>query len=418
MKKRTISLVTALMIVLLTAVATFNITFFASAEYYSKRLGDLQGDEDRYAKLKAVAATVEKFFIGDYTEEQAVEGAAAGYVAGLGDKWSGYLTAEQTELLLAAEQNSYVGVGVTYSTQEADAYTILSVIPDSPAAQAGIAVGDVLTAVDGTAVETLGTPAQLAEHVQGEEGTPVTLTVRRDGQELTMTMNRASVYNEGVTAEMLDGNIGYLSIDGFDTNVDVEFETKLQELIDQGAKGLVFDVRWNPGGYLTVMQHMLDKLLPEGVVISTVDKQNNVKEYTSDAACITLPMAVVVNADSVSAAEFFAAALQEYGVAAVVGAHTGGKGYSQQLIRLDDGSSINLSTTRYYTPKGNNLAGVGVTPDHEVEMEMDYATFYYLDRAEDLQLQKALEVVTAQIAAAPPAETPAEPATPEATPAP
>lgn len=401
MKKRTISVATALMLVLLTVVATFNITFFASAEYYNKRLGSLSDDESRYAKLKTVADTVKKYFIGDYSEDDALEGAAAGYVDGLGDKWSHYYTAAQTEQLLEAESNSYVGVGLTYSTQESDLYTVLSVTPESPAAKAGIKVGDVLTKVDGVAVETLGEAADLAAKVKGEEGTPVTLTVRRGTEELDFTMNRASVYNESVKAEMLDNRIGYLSIDGFETNVDTEFQTKLQDLIDQGAQGLIFDVRWNPGGFLTVLRNMLDLLLPEGTVISTVDKQGAVKEYTSDANCITLPMAVIVNADSVSAAEFFAAALQEYGVASVVGAHTGGKGYSQQLIRLDDGSSINLSTTRYYTPKGNNLAGVGITPDYEVEMDMDYSEFYYLDHKDDTQLQKAIEVVGEKIAAAP-----------------
>ena len=338
-----------------------------------------------------------KYFIGDYTENDAIEGAAAGYVDGLGDKWSHYYTAEQTAQILEDEANSYVGVGLTYSVDDSNAYTVLSVALNSPAAEAGIQVGDVLVAVDGVPVEQLGEPSELSTYVKGEEGTPVSLTIRRDGTELTFDMKRASVYNEGVEARMLENKIGYLAIDGFDTNVDVEFKTKLQSLIDQGAQGLIFDVRWNPGGFLEVMRNMLDLLLPEGVVISTVDKQGNVKEYSSDADCLTLPMTVIVNADSVSAAEFFAAALQEYGVADVVGAHTGGKGYSQQLIRLSDGSSINLSTTRYYTPKGNNLAGVGITPDYPVEMDMDYTTFYYLDPADDTQLQKAIEVVSQKI---------------------
>lgn len=398
--KRKITVATTLMIVLLTVVATFNITFFASAEYYNRRLGDLQELESRYAKLRNVAETVDKYFIGDFTEKDAVEGAAAGYVDGLGDQWSHYFTKEQTERILAEEANSYVGVGLTYSIQETDRYTVLSVIMDGPAAQAGIKVGDVLVAVDGIPVTQLGENDELSTYVKGEEGTQVSITVRRGSAEKTYTMKRASVFNEGVKAKMLPNNIGYLAISGFDTNVDVEFKTKLQSLVDQGAKGLIFDVRWNPGGFLEVMRNMLDLVLPEGVVISTVDKQGSVTEYSSDKNCLSLPMAVVVNADSVSAAEFFAAALQEYGVADVVGAHTGGKGYSQQLIRLTDGSSINLSTTRYYTPKGANLAGVGIAPDHEVAMDMDYATFYYLDPAKDVQLQKAVSVVKDKIAEA------------------
>lgn len=400
MKKRTITVTTALMIVLLTAVATFNITFFASAEYYNHRLGDLQDLESRYAKLRNVAETVEKYYIGDYTENDAIEGAAAGYIDGLGDRWSHYYTAEETARILEDEANSYVGIGLTYSVEEESLYTVLSVTLNGPAAEAGIHVGDVLAAVDGVPVEQLGEPNELSTYVKGEEGTAVSITVRRGSEELTFKMNRANVYNEGVEARMLENNIGYLAISGFDANVDVEFKTKVQSLIEQGAQGLIFDVRWNPGGFLEVMRSMLDLLLPEGVVISTVDKQGNVREYSSDANCITMPMTVIVNENSISAAEFFAAALQEYGVAEVVGAHTGGKGYSQQLIRLSDGSSINLSTTRYYTPKGTNLAGIGIAPDHEVAMDMDYATFYYLKDAEDVQLQKAITVLSEKVTAA------------------
>ena len=307
------------------------------------------------------------------------------------------------------EQNSYVGVGVTISYAEGTEYQITAVTQGGPAEAAGIQPFDVLTAVDGVAVQDFATYDDMVGAVRGEAGTDVVLTVLREGEALDFTVTRAEVYNEQIETALLDGGVGYISIAGFESNVDLEFEQKLQELLDQGATSLIFDVRFNMGGYVEVMCNMLDKLLPEGTIISMSYKDGRTRSYTSDAECLEMPMAVLTNAYSVSAAEFFAAALQEYGVATVVGESTGGKGYAQTLITMEDGSSINLSIARYYTPKGVSLAGVGVTPDIEVIMpEEDLYNFYSLTPEQDVQLQQAIAVV------APPAEAPADPAEPSA----
>ncbi len=396
-KKRTIGLGVALMQLLLVAVATFNITFFVSSEYYEMRLSNLQELESQYKKLKEAAGYVDQYFVGEYDEQALIDGAVAGYIDALGDRWSGYYTAEQTQALLEEDQNSYVGVGVTISYAEGSEYQITSVTRDGPAQRAGIQPLDVLEAVDGVAVRDFETYDDMVAAVRGEQGTQVVLTVLRGGETLDFTVTREEVYNEQITAKMLEGGIGYLSIAGFENNVDAEFEQKLDELLSQGATSLIFDVRFNPGGYVEVMSNMLDKLLPEGSIISMSYKDGRSRSYTSDAECVDLPMAVITNEYSISAAEFFAAALQEYGVATVVGEHTGGKGYAQNLITMEDGSSINLSIARYYTPKGVSLAGTGVTPDREVEMsEEDLMRFYELTPEEDVQLQEAITVLTAQ----------------------
>ncbi len=394
-KKKAIGLGTLLMLLFLAVVATFNITFFLSAEYYSMRLSNVQELEARYKKLKDVADYVDEYFVGEYDEQELLDGAVAGYIDALGDRWSSYYSAEQTETLMAEDENSYVGIGVTVSSAEENPYEIISVTQGGPAANAGIQPFDVMTAVDGTPVSDFASYDDMLAAVRGEAGTSVVITVQRGTESLDFTVTRAEVYNEQVDAEMLPGNIGLLTIWGFETNVDVEFSEKLDELLAQGATSLIFDVRFNPGGYVDVMYNMLDRLLPEGTVISMSYKDGKSQSFKSDADCIEMPMAVITNAYSVSAAEFFAAALQEYGVATVVGEHTGGKGYAQNLILLEDGSSINLSTAKYYTPKGVSLAGVGVTPDIEVVMsDEDLYNFYQLTNEQDVQLQAAIAALT------------------------
>jgi len=398
MRKKRLTIGTALMLILLAVTATFNITFVMAAEYFNQRLGDVEALQSKYQKLDEIMAIVDKYFVGDYDAAAAMDGAALGYVYGLGDEWSSYYTAEQTAQLMQSNENTYVGIGITISFAEADMYTVLSVTDGGPAQQAGVQVMDVLTAVDGVSVTDFPTTDDVVNAVKGEEGTTVKITVVRQGQLLDFEVQRAAVFNEMVTTRMLDGKIGYVAIDQFEKNIDVEFNTKVDELLSDGAEALIFDVRFNPGGYLTVMVNMLDKLLPEGTVISITDKAGKVTEYRSVAEHLDVPMAVITNEYSVSAAEFFAASLQEYGVAEIVGTKTNGKGFAQNLFPLSDGSSVNLSTDRYYTPKGVSLAGVGVTPDHEVELTQEQLiNFAQLTDEQDPQLQKAIEVIRKQL---------------------
>lgn len=414
MEGKKISVGTALMLVLLAAVATFNITFFVAAEHYNSRLGNLEALESRYKKLKEISDVVEKNFVGEYTEEEAMEGAAAGFVDGLGDRWSLYMSAGETAEYLAEDENTYVGIGVTVSADNGR-FAVTSVTKGGPAYEAGILPLDVFASVDGVPATEFDGFDALVGAIRGEEGTSVTVEMERQGELLSFTMTRAAIFNQGIEAKLLDGGIGYMRISGFDRNVDVEFAEKLGELLDEGARGMVFDVRFNPGGDLHVLVNMLDLLLPEGRIISTKDKEGHTAEYNSDADCIELPMMVLTNNYSVSAAEFFAASLQEYGVAEIVGDRTMGKGYAQRTVMLSDGSSVHLSVISYYTPKGVNLAGVGTTPDHEISLsDEDMYNFYSLTPEQDAQLAKACEVLAAKLPPEPAAEEPEE--TPELAP--
>lgn len=417
MKKHSVRISTALMLMLLAVVCTFNITYFTATEYYNSRLDELEEMETRYSKLKSVADIVDKYFVGEYEEADAIEVALAGYVAGLDDVWSAYYTAEQTASIEEDEANQYVGIGVTYSTAAESLYQITAVTPGGPADLAGILPGDKLLTAAGVDVNTLETGDDLAALVKGEIGTQVTIVVERAGEPLTFNITRDVIYTYSVTSRMLENNVGYIAIADFDSNVDDEFWQHLHTLQEQGAKGFIFDVRNNPGGYVNVMHDMLDGLLPEGPVITMVDKAGEEMPLTSDAEMLEMPMVVLTNEYSVSAAEFFAAALQEYDVATVVGTKTSGKGYSQQTFKLNDGSSVHISTTRYYTPKGNSLAETGVTPDLVVELPLEDLNLLLsgkLADGDDEQLQSALKTMNSLIAALP-VETPAEGETTETT---
>lgn len=389
-----IRLSTALLLILACTVTAACVTVYSLWGYFNNMLGDLGQLEDRYSKLEEVSGLIDKYFVGEQDKDAMMDAAVAAYVGAMGDKWSDYFTAEEYALLSQAQENSYVGVGITVTQQEEYVYVVTSVTKDSPAEAAGMKVMDRIAAVDGSDVREFASFDALIQAVKGESGTPVTITVERGEHKLDLTMNRATVYYETISAELLDNGLGYVYISGFEHNTAREFEEKVNTLITRGANGLVFDVRFNNGGLLTEMVAMLDVLLPEGTIISTAYKNGEIQKYTSGASCVTLPMAVICNEYSISAAEFFAAALQEYGVATVVGQHTGGKGYGQNMIELADGSALYLSVLRYFTPKGVSLADRGVTPDLEAVLSEEAMTdFYNLSYEQDTQLVAACQAI-------------------------
>ena len=390
------------MLVFLAVITTFNITIYVVSDFYDQRLCNIQQNEQEYQKFSEVSAIVSKYFVGDYNEKDLMDGAISGYIAALGDKWSGYYTAEEFKLISEENNNKYAGVGITVSyNEETGYYSITDLEEEGPAANAGIGIGDIIKAVADKDVSSVS-QNELVTMVRGEEGTFVKLTIEKtDGSEEVYTLERQEIYTPDITSKMLENDIGFIRIDAFDNGTEKEFDTHLDELIEKGAKGLIFDVRVNGGGYANVMSKMLDRLLPSGMIISMTSKDGQVQENMSDEACIKLPMAVLTNKYSISAAEFFAAAIQEYGVGTVVGEATGGKGYAQTSMPLSDGSALNISTYRYYTPKGNSLAGTGVTPDVEVVLpEEALYNFSSLTYEEDTQLQKAVEVLMPKVQAA------------------
>ena len=347
-------------------------------------------------KLEELEALIEEKFIGEADPEKLADAAAAAMVKATGDRWSYYIPAEEYASYREQSENAYVGVGMTIqATEDGSGFLILDVVPEGPAEEAGIRVKDLLIRVEDTDVRAL-TAGEVRNLVKGEEGTYVSLTILRRGTNETISVQRRRVETPVATFEMLEGNIGLVTIENFDERCAEESITAIKTLRKNGAEKLIFDVRHNPGGFADELVDLLDYLLPEGELFRTVRYDGKEQVDKSDAACLEIPMAVLVNSYSYSAAEFFAAALREYEAAVVVGEPTVGKGYFQTTYRLSDGSAVALSIGEYFTPKGVNLAEEGVTPDVVVTVEEQEAEgIYYgtLTPEEDPQIQAAIKAL-------------------------
>ena len=348
------------------------------------------------SKLDQLESLILERFIGESDQVAMEDAAAEAMVDSLGDRWSYYIPADEYEAYQEQVANAFVGVGITIQlTEESQGLLVVDVTRGGPAEEAGILVGDTLVAVEQTRIAGMST-TEVRNLVRGEEGTWVSLTLSRDGREETFSVERRRIEVPVATFSMLDNHVGLVRIENFDQRCAQETIAAIEALLAQGAEGLIFDVRGNPGGYADEMVKILDYLLPEGELFRTVDYAGRERVDTSDADCLELPMAVLVNQDSYSAAEFFAAALREYDWAVVVGQKTCGKGYFQNTLPLSDGSAVGLSVGKYFTPNGQSLADVGVTPDRVVEVDEDTRwKIYYgtLPTEEDVQLETARELL-------------------------
>lgn len=400
MKKRYITTTAALM--LLTAAMTYCITLYSAERDYNSKLMDLSAREQEYAKIAEVRSYIDKYYVNEYSEQDITDGAVTGMVSFLGDKWSHYLTAEQFKSVQNSINNKTVGIGINATYDEkSEAMVVLSVFDGSPAEYAGIKPNDKIVSVDGVSVSSIGFDSAVNK-IKGAVGTPVSVGILHEGADkaVTLSITRREIDIESVHARILDGNIGYIEITNFDANTDGDFRAALENLKKANVKGIIFDVRNNPGGLLQVLVNVLDPLLPEGVIISEEDKSGEKKMYSSDANELNLPMVVLINEYSISAAEFFAAALQESGKATLVGEATTGKGCAQSQIKLSDGSGLVLSVSKYYTGRGTSLEDThGIKPDREVKFTDDEKSrFYLLTDAQDRQLRTAIAVINEKTA--------------------
>lgn len=347
-------------------------------------------------KLFEVESLLSERFVGDVDLDALEDAAAAAMVDAIDDQWSYYISAEDYQEYLEDMANAYVGIGVTIQASTDPAgLRVIRVNPNGPAEEAGVQVGDVLIAVGDVDIREKTTDETTAM-VKGEEGTFVELTFLRDRQTYTTSIQRRQVSVDVVSFELLEGNVGLVTITNFHSGCADATIAAIEQLLEQGAESLIFDVRNNGGGYASELVKLLDYLLPEGPLFRTVSYSGEENVDESDAACLEMPMAVLANRNSYSAAEFFVAALMEYDWATFVGEQTTGKGRYQVCYQLSDGSAVNLSVGEYFTPNGNNLADIGLTPD--VAVEVDDETFYAiyggtLEPMEDPQIQAALKVL-------------------------
>ena len=384
------------MIVILTVVITFMVTTIVMYNKFNNlyasdsNTSNSTNTSNEYSlvqTLQTFKTMINQLYIGDIDEESMLEGAIKGYVEGLGDPYTEYLTKEEMEEFTEETNSEYVGIGVYVGNDTVNnTILVVGVMKSSPAEEAGIQIGDVIEKIDGVAY----TGKQLDEAtkvLKAEEGTTATLTIRRDNEEKELTVVRRKITVQHVASEMLENNIAYIQIDSFDANVASSFEEQITSLINNGATGIIIDLRNNGGGIVDEATGIADLFLDKGetILITKSKKENNEEETKSERDPIVkdIPVVILVNEATASASEILAGALKDNYGATIIGKQTYGKGVIQTLYTLTDGSGIKITTEEYYTPNHNQINEVGITPDIEVDITEN----------EDTQLQRAIEVL-------------------------
>ncbi len=351
-------------------------------------------------KLQAIETVLKNYYVGDIDEQKLEEGIYRGFVAGIGDTYTNYYTAEEYASFKEKSSGVYAGIGIQMTLQTYDnSIEVTEVFEGSPAEKAGIkpkdriikAAGKRITGDDFNILPTL---------VKGTPGTTVDITIYRPEEDkyYDLTIERASVASPTVYFRMLNEEIGYIQITQFEAITYDQFKIALDRLNKEAAKGLVLDLRNNPGGLLNSVEQIADELVPQGIVVSTKDKQGKGSEYLADDKYTNIPMVVLINGNSASASEVLAGALKDYNRAELIGTTTFGKGVVQTIVPLTDGSAVKLTTSQYFTPSGVCIQGIGIAPDYEVKLSTQkILKGRELTDTEDDQLQAAIKVITDKI---------------------
>ncbi|NLX71007.1 MAG: S41 family peptidase [Clostridiales bacterium] len=407
--KRTAAL-GAVVIILVTAFFSSFLTFEVS-KYLDIQSGDrfivkreVYELLKKYEKLEQVRQVIERDYIEEPDWDELFVGAIKGMTNALGDPYTSYFTPEEYKNFIVQTQGSYAGIGLYVTVDEEDNLIhVIKAFKDSPAAKAGIQQGDKIVKVEDTDVD--GSKLDLAvSMMKGEPGTVVNITILRGEELIDFTLERAIIEIPDLEYRMLDENIGYIWLYQFDENSPKNFEKAVEDLKSQGMKGLIMDLRGNPGGLLDACTGIADMLLPEGLIVYSENRQQKREEYYSKQDHLGLPLAVLVNEYSASASEVLSGAIQDYGIGTIIGKTTYGKGLVQGLRGpFDDGSALKITTSKYFTPKGRDIHEKGVVPDIEVEMSEEAKKFMTENPDKELpvelddQLQKAIEEIKAKL---------------------
>ena len=358
-------------------------------------------DKDAYnAKIQKIQTLLERYYIDDIDYDKMTEGLYAGLMESLGDPYSLYYSAEDYAEFNTETEGNYAGVGSTVTTNKDGNPEFVKPFKNGPAYKAGILPGDILCEVDGESVLGLDLD-YVVSLIRGEPGTSVHIKIYRDSisDYIELDVVRAQVEVETVEYQMLENNIGYVIVTEFDGVTADQFIEAIDDLEAQGMKGLIVDLRDNPGGMLTTVKSMLSRILPNKSLLVYMEyKDGDREEYYSDSKkTVDVPIAVLINGNSASASEVFAGCLRDYEKATLVGTQSFGKGIVQSVVPLGDGSAIKLTTSKYYSPKGTNIHGVGFTPDIIVELDPSLKGLVTIPIEQDNQLQAAVECIEKQI---------------------
>lgn len=341
----------------------------------------LDKDSSKYSKMDEIYDLIDSSYYKDVDTDSLMEGAYSGFVEALDDPYSAYMSKDEYESWSMNIKGEYSGVGITFSQDEDGNFVIVSVSKDSPAEKGGIKAGDLILKVDGKVYKNMDI---MAQDIRGDEGTEVVITYSRDGKESEVTLKRANIVQHSVAYEMLENKIAHITITSFMETTADDFSAALEQAENEGAEGLVLDLRANGGGLVSSCVEVADEFLDKGVVVYVEDRNGESTDYKSKDGKTELKTAVLVDENSASAAEILAAAMQDNGFP-LVGVKTFGKGVIQSTVILDDGSALKYTVMQYFSPKGKVIHENGVTPDYVIKNEDGSAT--------DSQLEKALELV-------------------------
>ncbi len=355
-------------------------------------------DEKTVSKLSELTSYINTYYMDDYNVSDVQESLLAGYVSGLGDKYTVYYTPEEYETLKISTTGTYYGIGAALQ-QNVDTMqvTVSKIYSGTPSEEAGLKENDVILYVDDIDATSMELTL-LVQNIRGEEGTTVHLQVYRPstGETLEFDVQRRNVSLPSVEGQMLDDNIGYIAIAEWQKGTADQFRENVEKLAGEGMEAMIIDVRSNPGGLLSSVVDVLDYILPEGTVVYTEDKYGNRQTYTSDEECLDYPMAVLINGNSASASEIFAGAIRDYNYGTLIGTTTYGKGIVQSIFDLSGGDALKVTTAKYFTPNGSYIHGVGIDPDIELEYEYSGPTDEAYQMQYDNQLQKAIELLSGE----------------------
>lgn len=389
------------LIVVITAVVSCTVTSLAK-DILSVVSLSKNKDISFVQKINAVNTFLEKEYLYDFDNSEMNENAVKAYVESLNEPYTHYYPAPEFLSYIGNIQEGYVGIGVVVGINSDKLIEVISAVEDGPAFNMGIMPGDILKAVDGVEYDGNGMTEAVNAIRIGKEGTTVELTILRNDEEISVSIERKTIHSESVKSEMLEKDIGYMRITGFnmpsetdEKSTHTEFKEHIAKLQDGGMKKLIIDLRDNPGGILTEVCDIADDLLPEGVITYIEDKNGERKYYNSDANSIDIPLVVLINGNSASASEVLTGALKDYGKAVIVGETSYGKGIVQNVYSFSDGSGISMTSAKYYTPNGICIHDKGIEPDVKIDAGEEYKNSYITltEHEKDIQLQKALEII-------------------------
>ena len=391
------------MLIAITIFITFMITSISLYTYFKRNPITTSStsnskdttSKDITSKLKSYRQIIDKYYLGEVDEEKLEEGAIKGYIEGLGDPYTEYISKDEMKDYLDDTMGNFVGIGIyMVKNTKYDKIQVLSTIKGSPAEKAGIQAGDLIVSVDGVEYKA-DDMSTAANNIKGEEGTKVNIEVLRGTQNIKYELKREKVKVNQVEGKVLSNNIGYIQFTSFDETTAEDFKAKYQELAKKGIQSLIIDLRNNGGGIVDQALEIADyATTKDSVLLYEVDKNNKEKvRKAKNDPIINMPIVILTNENTASASEILAGALKDLGKAKTVGTTTYGKGVIQQILKLSDGSGIKVTIEEYQTPNKNKIHKVGIEPDEKVELPDSVESIYNLKESEDIQLQKAIEML-------------------------